>query len=1522
MLEGCYIHSRYNRHYPHFTPLFGQFFPPLTISLLLLVNWGRSGSIAFWHCGMVSTDHIGSKYWQNEMRTHLYLYFGPNTRSPTSTHMFVFLPTATGTYTRINKYLPFFPSCSLYLLFSSTIYFLLFNLCQGVVNCHIQHKDKLIQHSKFNFPYIYMPPIQPPPPPSPLDHQRRQQPTEDQPLIRTLPQNDIAAVPNASVIEPPTTQQQTQHGWRIWQHPPQYISRSAQPESLGPIVDSNPKRSRTESVDHLQPPPMSSLSATSSSKPGEKAGDKGSSNTPEPPAGPKSTNEKDQDTKQQQKQQQQSQKRRLNQACLLCRRKKIKCDSVQPSCSNCNRRGIQCIYPEVRKRGRPPRSYTFADFAVPGQPLPPELQRLSNVNASAMLSNPGSSSQHSGEGVPGISSILQTINGSATSATSAAAAAAPSHAPSDFGPSPALPPINVAVGGNCGVAVSPNIPPGSSFRGGVRGLGDSVPAPPPVVDQAVVDLFEYIMPDFPIIHRQTLVQNIHDQSLTLPLWLAIHAVTARFEASHGNKVSAQPPQVGSPRGPHGHRPNSTALGAAYAEKAHTLLINRIGIHIRRRAITVDEYQKLKVQDWELDCREVIELLQSHILLSIYYAGNGKLEIAAETHASAARIAQHMGVHLIDDPSGLQEASGIFNMAAARYQRRRAKDTMMTPPLPSATNGMVDDNTTTSAPPPPTPPNTTGSTRISDTKARVSASPTIGNAMEWIEYETLRRLWWSLYILDRMLYQLSGSHRIINISSFRVRLPCSDLEWDSIHAGPGNVRSVATSKPAAATTVDSKPSGLMVRSFNEAVMHASIGDPTKAEISATRSLDPNIYRYSAALTGLLDSVIDLGDDIRNLASPALLDGTDILAQLHTERLENEQQGYVDTLGSGFGPSYPYTNQQQQYVENISSTSIWLGNRRSRNNYLRNSRTGWKSLSTNSTWPPDWRSRMQVLQERATALESKFTEWYSSLPISQCSRKPYLYSQLPLQDRITYFHQQLVYYGGVIQLQSLVIMTQGLLLPTVSDHVDIGTSGSLNLNTLTDVLWRSVMNMDLSQQPQTGNPWQSKQQVDSMYGRHHRPYGAAHSGWATGRQQHKSDNPNHSTFSSLPPIIPLDEHGHSPEVIREELQRMVQAAWRRCTEAAIAMSVAVKRATEMRKVASANPNAPYYDPTFRAQVLPPYRGEVVSGNSVAAGVRASPQQPRTPTMDINMSAGLMPEHLASRRDSQGRRQSVSHNAVPRMPTAQQQQQQESYPPPTYTGNQRQPSRDSATGPGQVVDETAFFMRFNMFTSAAAYIGAYIHLQNMKITPAWQEGIRRHGEAIAKANDMQSSSLSAAVGSGGDLGGGTLPPPLPPALPALPCIPEQAYSSVKPLVKILENACSYWHASSYLDRVCKMWREIVGSELVLHPPPPMQQAAATATETASPSPYTTNSGGSSSNKQQTHVYPAMTSPVSSSSYSRRRSSSPQPAQQQYLPQNHHYHIPQQLPSANTHHRHLSGTAPTMQPFVYQQQQKHQYR
>ncbi|KAJ2109140.1 hypothetical protein GGI16_000854 [Coemansia sp. S142-1] len=46
---------------------------------------------------------------------------------------------------------------------------------------------------------------------------------------------------------------------------------------------------------------------------------------------------------------------RVNQACASCRRKKVRCDGVQPSCGNCVNRSMSCTYLAQKKRGRPPK---------------------------------------------------------------------------------------------------------------------------------------------------------------------------------------------------------------------------------------------------------------------------------------------------------------------------------------------------------------------------------------------------------------------------------------------------------------------------------------------------------------------------------------------------------------------------------------------------------------------------------------------------------------------------------------------------------------------------------------------------------------------------------------------------------------------------------------------------------------------------------------------------------------------------------------------------------------------------------------------------------------------------------------------------------------------------------------------------------------------------------------------------------------------------------------------------------------
>jgi hypothetical protein len=47
-------------------------------------------------------------------------------------------------------------------------------------------------------------------------------------------------------------------------------------------------------------------------------------------------------------------------ACTICRKRKLKCDGVRPSCSTCARLGHTCAYDEVRRKSGPKRGYVKA----------------------------------------------------------------------------------------------------------------------------------------------------------------------------------------------------------------------------------------------------------------------------------------------------------------------------------------------------------------------------------------------------------------------------------------------------------------------------------------------------------------------------------------------------------------------------------------------------------------------------------------------------------------------------------------------------------------------------------------------------------------------------------------------------------------------------------------------------------------------------------------------------------------------------------------------------------------------------------------------------------------------------------------------------------------------------------------------------------------------------------------------------------------------------------------------------------
>jgi Fungal Zn(2)-Cys(6) binuclear cluster domain len=44
-------------------------------------------------------------------------------------------------------------------------------------------------------------------------------------------------------------------------------------------------------------------------------------------------------------------------ACVVCRKRKLRCDGIKPSCGTCSRLGHNCAYDEIRRKSGPKRGY-------------------------------------------------------------------------------------------------------------------------------------------------------------------------------------------------------------------------------------------------------------------------------------------------------------------------------------------------------------------------------------------------------------------------------------------------------------------------------------------------------------------------------------------------------------------------------------------------------------------------------------------------------------------------------------------------------------------------------------------------------------------------------------------------------------------------------------------------------------------------------------------------------------------------------------------------------------------------------------------------------------------------------------------------------------------------------------------------------------------------------------------------------------------------------------------------------------
>ncbi|ATY63626.1 binuclear zinc transcription factor [Cordyceps militaris] len=165
-------------------------------------------------------------------------------------------------------------------------------------------------------------------------------------------------------------------------------------------------------------------------------------------------------------------------ACMICRKRKLKCDGLRPSCSTCSRLGHSCAYDEQRRKSGPKRGYVKA--------LEERLKQVETLLKTQEPSQPSHSSN-----VPKMP------------------AAAP-QPPMTVDPendrwnysadSPrAVPGDDFNFNSNINMPVNPD---GSSFSWEMIGLGLEEPLPAQeAIDELHQIYFEKIHPSMPMIHR-------------------------------------------------------------------------------------------------------------------------------------------------------------------------------------------------------------------------------------------------------------------------------------------------------------------------------------------------------------------------------------------------------------------------------------------------------------------------------------------------------------------------------------------------------------------------------------------------------------------------------------------------------------------------------------------------------------------------------------------------------------------------------------------------------------------------------------------------------------------------------------------------------------------------------------------------------------------------------------------------------------------------------------------------------------
>ncbi|KAI9482541.1 hypothetical protein BDB00DRAFT_879118 [Zychaea mexicana] len=181
---------------------------------------------------------------------------------------------------------------------------------------------------------------------------------------------------------------------------------------------------------------------------------------------------------------------RATQACILCRKKKIKCDGTKPECLHCQEANITCEYSECRKRG-PRKGYV----QILEERLAQLEQRISTDDAAA--------AERKKLTMPAVTGAI-------------------------YDPDTLLrvEPRRIMEK----KSINEGIPKSLSAGPGQNLYSDGESYLPMDIVMHLVDLFfQHLNSVFPIVHRRTLKQSIHNGTVSKPLLWSIMGIGARTD---------------------------------------------------------------------------------------------------------------------------------------------------------------------------------------------------------------------------------------------------------------------------------------------------------------------------------------------------------------------------------------------------------------------------------------------------------------------------------------------------------------------------------------------------------------------------------------------------------------------------------------------------------------------------------------------------------------------------------------------------------------------------------------------------------------------------------------------------------------------------------------------------------------------------------------------------------------------------------------------------------------------------------